>query len=506
MSQTLIYAHNISLWQGAMQPIPARQETVTTTVIEKADWVIAWNEAAGRHFYRRNIDIVFVDDTITFVGRNYPGAADRVIDGKDRLVLPGLIDIHSHPEHEPLYRGVREEHGVRNMHMTGLYERSQAFSAPDDEARAASAEFAYCERMRKRVPSLVDISPAWDGWIELFAKSGMRGFVAPGFASARWRLDNDFELKFAWDEARGRAGLATALDVIERAARHPSGRLSGVVSPMQIENCTAELLRDSRDAALERGIPFTVHVAQSVLEVQEMVRRHGKTPVQWAHEIGILGSDTILGHALFLDTHSWIRWWTKTDLALIADHGCSVAHCPTPVARYGQVMENSGDYLRAGVNMGLGTDTTPHNLVEEMRKAAVLARIAARDIATVTTSDVLHAATIVVARALMRAELGLFAPNGKADLVLVDLTVPQMRPVRDPLRSFVYHAADRAVRDVFVDGRQVVAEGKVVTLDQAAAGERLVQAQRRMLAAAPQRDYRGRTAAEIVPLSLPLAD
>jgi len=166
---------------------------------------------------------------------------------------------------------VREEHGVRNMHMTGLYERSQAFSAPDDEARAASAEFAYCELLLSGVTSLVDISPAWDGWIELFAGSGMRGFIAPGFASARWRLDNDFELKFAWDETRGRAGLATALEVIERAGRHPSGRLSGVVSPMQIENCTADLLRDSRDAARERAIPFTVHIAQSVLEVQEMI-------------------------------------------------------------------------------------------------------------------------------------------------------------------------------------------------------------------------------------------
>ena len=95
-------------------------------------------------------------------------------------------------------------------------------------------------------------------------------------------------------------------------------------------------------------------------------------------------------------------------------------------------MENFGAYIRAGVNMGLGTDTTPHNLVEEMRKAAVLARIAARDIATVTTSDVLHAATIGGARALMRDDLGRIALNGKADLVLVDLTVPQMRPVRDP--------------------------------------------------------------------------
>src|SRR5260370_31946553 len=145
----------------------------------------------------------FAEDGITFAGRNYAGPADRVSEGKNRLVLPGLIDIHSHPEHEPLYRGVREEHGVRNMHMTGLYERSQAFSVPDDEARAASAEFAYCELLLSGVTSLVDITPAWGGWVGLFAKSGMRGFLAPGYASARWYLENDFELKFACDEARG---------------------------------------------------------------------------------------------------------------------------------------------------------------------------------------------------------------------------------------------------------------------------------------------------------------
>ena len=479
---------------------------MNTTVIRNADWVVAWDAAAERHVYRRHIDVAFADDRIEFVGRNYAGPADRVIDGKDRLILPGLIDIHSHPEHEPLYRGVREEHGVRNMYMTGLFERSQAFSATDDEARAASAEFAYCELLLSGVTSLVDISPTWDGWIELFAKSGLRGFVAPGYASARWRLANDFELKFDWDEARGRDGFTAALRLIDSAAGHPSGRLSGVVSPMQIENCTAELLHDSFEAAQERHIPFTVHIAQSVLEVQEMIRRHGKTPVQWANEIGILGPGTILGHALFLDMHSWIRWWTKTDLALIAEHGCSVAHCPTPFARYGQVLENFGDYLRAGVNMGLGTDTTPHNLVEEMRKAAILARIAARDITAVSASDLLHAATIGGARALMRDDLGRIAPGGKADLVLVDLTVPQMRPPRDPLRSFIYHAADRAVYDVFVDGRQVVAAHQVLTLDQDGAANRLAEAQHRMLDAASRRDYLGRNSDQISPLSLPVLD
>ena len=421
-------------------------------------------------------------------------------------MLPGLINIHSHPEHEPLYRGVREEHGLRNMHMTGLYERSQAFSAPDDEARASSAEFAYCELLLSGVTSLVDISPAWDGWIDLFAKSGMRGFLAPGYASARWFLENDLGPSYDWNEPRGRAGFTRALTVIDAALAHPSGRLSGVVSPMQIDTCTEELLRASRDAARDRGLPFTTHCSQSVSEVREMIRRHGMTPIQWVDRLGLLGPGTILGHALYLDTHSWVRWHTRDDLRLLGDSGVAVAHCPTPFARYGHVMEHFGAYLEAGVVMGIGTDCSPHNLVEEMRKAAVLARIAARDIHAVDVADFLHAATVGGATALLRDDIGRLAPGKKADLVLVDLACPQMQPARDPLRGFVYHAADRAVRDVFVDGVQVVANRRVLSLDQADAAIRLTAAQERMEAAAPQHDYRRRKAEEITPLSLPVAD
>jgi cytosine/adenosine deaminase-related metal-dependent hydrolase len=154
--------------------------------------------------------------------------------------------------------------------------------------------------------------------------------------------------------------------------------------------------------------------------------------------------------------------------------------------------------------MGMGTDTTPHNMLEEMRKASSLARIAARDIHSVGLADFLHAATLGGAHALLRDDLGRLAPGKKADLVLVDLTQPDMMPARDPLRSLVFHAADRAVRDVYIDGRRVVAEGKVLTLDQAGAAARLTEGQARMMAGVPQRDYRGRSADEITPLSLPL--
>jgi 5-methylthioadenosine/S-adenosylhomocysteine deaminase len=479
---------------------------MSTTVIKNAAWVIAWHEASARHVYRRGVDVAFVDDRISFIGRGFAEPADVTIDGRERLVMPGLIDIHSHPHHEPLYRGIREEHGLRGMHMTGLYERSQALQAPDVDARAASAEFAYCELLLSGVTSLVDISAPWDGWVDLFARSGMRGFLAPGYASARWYLEDDHELHYDWDEARGRAGFDAALRTIDRAEAHPCGRLSGVVSPMQIDTCEADLLRDSRDVAKERGIPFTLHVSQSVTEVREMIRRHGKTPVQWAQALGLLGRGTILGHALFLDTHSWVRWHTKSDLKLLGDSGTAVAHCPTPFARYGHIMEDFGEYLRAGVTMGIGTDCSPHNLIEEMRKATVLAHIASRDVASVSCADLFHAATAGGAKALMRDDIGRLAPGKKADIVLVDLACPQMQPDRDPLKSLIYHAADRAVRDVFVDGRQVVAEGRVVTLDQSAAGGKLRAAQERMEAQAPSRDYLRRNAAEITPLSLPVAD
>ena len=269
---------------------------------------------------------------------------------------------------------------------------------------------------------------------------------------------------------------------------------------MQIDTCTADLLRASRAAAQERKLPFTVHIAQGVSEVMEMIRRHGKTPIQWAAEVDLLGPSTILGHAIFLDSHSWVRWWTKSDLKLIADNGCTVAHCPTPFVRYGQILENFGDYLRAGVNMGIGTDTTPHNMLEEMRKAAILARVAARDINTVTTADMLHAATVGGANAVMRQDLGRLAPGMKADIVLVDLECSDMIPARDPLRSLV-SSCGRTGR---AGGLRRWPPGRCRLQGPNArsgrSGGRLAEAQARMLAAVRQRDYKGRSADDIVPL------
>ena len=196
---------------------------MTTTLIKNADWIIGWDAAGNRQAYLRNADLAFTGDSIVHVGPDFAGPPTLSSMARASCVMPGLVDIHSHPGHEPAYRGIREEHGVANMYMSGLYERSQAFDTSDPELQQACLEIALCELLKSGVTSLCDISGIYAGWIDVFAKSGMRGFLAPGFASARWKLENDHRLGFDWDEKRGKDGLQRAL-ALHRRACQPSVR------------------------------------------------------------------------------------------------------------------------------------------------------------------------------------------------------------------------------------------------------------------------------------------
>ena len=117
---------------------------------------------------------------------------------------------------------------------------------------------------------------------------------------------------------------------------------------------------------------------------------------------------------------------------------------------------------RAACTVGLGTDCAPHNLIEEMRLAIVAGRFMREDIASLDTGGAFEAATIGGAKALGRDDIGMLAPGMAADIVLVDLAHPLMQPARDPLRSFVFHAADRAVRTVLVNGEVMLCGGTPV--------------------------------------------
>jgi cytosine/adenosine deaminase-related metal-dependent hydrolase len=309
---------------------------------------------------------------------------------------------------------------------------------------------------------------------------------------------------YEWDEAAGRAGMEGALNLIERAQQDPSGRLGGMLLPSQIDTCTEELLREASAEARQRGLQIQIHASQSVVEFNEITRRHGLTPIQWLDSLGFLGENTTIAHGIFLDHHSWVRWPTRKDLDLLADSGTSVAHCPNVFVRRGILLEHLGAYLDRGINVGIGTDTFPHNMLDEMRWAGVLGHVAAQDVDAVKTGDVFHSATIGGANIVGRDDIGRLAVGAKADLVLADTSHPYMMPSREPLRNLIYSAQDRAVRDVFVDGRQAVADGKVLTMDHADAAGRLDEAQRRTELEAPKLDWAKRPRDEIAPPSLPI--
>ena len=169
---------------------------------------------------------------------------------------------------EASYRGIREEHGLPEMYMSGLFERAQAYW-PDDEGKLACGEAAYCELLLSGVTTLADLSRVMPGWVELAAKSGLRMVLAPGFASARWVVRRSHLLEYEWNEDAGRRGMDDALKLVDSLATHPSGRLSGMISPAQIDTCTEDLLRDrpgQRTCTDDQHVLLQVRVACEAFE------------------------------------------------------------------------------------------------------------------------------------------------------------------------------------------------------------------------------------------------
>lgn len=476
-----------------------------TTVIRNADWIVAWDGDSGSHVYLRDGDVAFAGDRLVHVGGRFEGEADREIDGRGRLVSPGLVNIHSHPSSEPMNKGMLDELGSRRLYMSSLYEFMPLFR-PDADGVADCVRVGLSEVLLSGVTTLVDLTVPFEGWVDLLAESGLRAVAAPMYRSARWYTKNGHVVEYEWDEAAGRAAMDAALKIVDEAEKHPSGRLSGMVAPAQIDTCSPELIRDSFAAARERGMKLQIHAAQSVVEFHEITRRHGLTPIEWLDDLGVLEPGAIIGHGIFLNDHPSACWPISRDFDLLRDSGAGVAHCPTIFQRRGITMRTVGRYIRNGIPIGIGTDTYPHNMLEELRHALINSRVMTGNVYDIRTADIFTAATVGGAEILGRSDIGRLTPGAKADLFLADLRHPAMRPLRDPIQSLVYVAAERAVRDVFVDGRQVVADGAVAAFDLEAALDGLEAAQRRAEEAFVTLDFAGRRHDEAVPYVYPLGD
>jgi cytosine/adenosine deaminase-related metal-dependent hydrolase len=452
----------------------------------------------------RDADVAFSKAGILYVGPAYDGHADQEIAGASIMVMPGFVNIHCHSGDEPIAKGLFEDVGTAALWGNALYEYSALIDA-DDDAKAACQTVMLGDLMRSGVTTHLDIASPHSRWLSLAAESGLRAYLAPGFREAQWRMAGSHRLDFKWNSAQGRERYAEALAFLDQARAHPSGRIDGVIAPSQIETCSEDLIQDAVAEARNRGMRITIHAAQTMAEHEELLRRTGETAPAMLERLGVLGPDLILGHCIFLDHHSWTRQRSRDDLARLARSGTSVAHCPVTFARSGMTLESLGAYLRAGVNVGIGTDSYPFNMLEEMREALICSRVAGRSVFDLDTGGLFSAATTGGARALGRSDIGRLAPGAKADLSLVDLSHPAMQPVHDPLRNLIHCAAERAIRDVYVDGRAVVTDRRVVNLDYNGAVRELQDAQRRASRRAERDDPQGRSLSALAPYSLPLA-
>ena len=386
-------------------------------------------------------------------GRAMPDRPTRTIDGKGFMAIPGFVNVHSHPFSEPANKGLTEEYGSDKLGQSSLYEYLHGVRPQSRGRRARRRKVALSELLKSGVTTITDLSMARDGWVDDLAKTGIRAVRLPDDAPGRLVHQERPHGRLCLGREGRREGLR-GVDEDHRRGAEASQRphLGGMVGPAQIDTCREGFFKEALQEAKKRGLPMQTHACQAVVEFHEMVRRHGKTPIEWLDSIGVLGPDLVIGHGIFLNDHPQIHYPHGNDFELLRDSGAAVAHCPTVFARRGMVMNSIGRYMNAGITVGIGTDTFPHNMLDEIRLVCYLARVFTMNYKMGTTRHAFEAATIGGAKILRRPDLGRLAPGAKADFSLVDMSHPYMQPSHEPVRSLIYSASDRAIRHVYVDG------------------------------------------------------
>lgn len=466
-----------------------------------AGHIIATQDGLHRHL--RNGTVVYEGDSIVHVGPSFAGDADQTLDLPHGVVTPGFINTHSHLAGSPLDKSFIEDVGPRQFYGSGLFEYLPVRNgAQDAEADIACLAFSMAELIRTGATTVMEIGRRGPEAVAEANKVGMRLYMGVGYRSGKWLTRDGKRAVWEWDEPAGEAGMKHAIDFIEQYDGQSNGRIKGFLSPMQIDTCTEELLRKSKEAAASLGVPLALHAAQSVTEFNEMAARHGRSPIEWLEDIGFLGPEVILGHAIILAGGSWANY-AGDDIAVLARSGANVSHCVWVFARRGIAMESFARYTAAGVNMTIGTDTAPQAMLESLRWAAVVSKIMDRQTGVATAADVFNAATINGAKALGRDDLGKIEVGAKADLLIWDGDTIFMSPLRDPIKNIVYSAQAEDLNTTIIDGEIRMKDREVLGVDTRKLALDLQAAGERMWPAMQQHDWNNRDVDQLSPMSFP---
>jgi 5-methylthioadenosine/S-adenosylhomocysteine deaminase len=364
----------------------------------------------------------------------YPDALRT--DLPDHLLIPGLVNLHSHAA-MALLRGVADDLPLERW----LHERIWPI-----EAKLVSDDFVYdgsvlaCHEMvRGGITTFNDMYFFPEATARAALDVGMRasvGIILFDFPSAYGTGPADYL----------RQGL-----VLRDAMRHEP-TIAFTLAPHAPYTVSDDGFREIAKLAAELQLPVHTHVHETAGEVAESVARHGLRPLQRLAELGLLGPELIAVHAVHVD---------ESDLQLLAASGASVAHCPHSNLKLGGGIAPTARMRALGIDVGIGTDGSASNnrldLLSEARTAALLAKGTTGDAAAWNAHETLRAATLAGARALgLSDRIGSISPGKLADLVAVDVSDVDLAPIEDPVSQLFHGAGREQVSHVWIAGRLVV--------------------------------------------------
>ncbi len=297
---------------------------------------------------------------------------------------------------------------------------------------------------------------------------GLRCYLGPCVMSGLTYQTADGSLARYFDSARATEGLADARQFIGDFDRAHGGLVRAALLPDRIETCTPDLFDGLAAIQHETGVPLRIHCCQSVYEVETVLELHGTTSLGYLERHGLLSDKALLPHGIYMSGHPQVSRSGDEDIQRLTASGATVVHCPVVFARDGEALNSFARYRSLGINLSLGTDTHPPDLIDNMRQGLNIGRIVDGRRDAASAADFYNAATLGGARALGRDDLGRLAPGAQADITVFDLSGFHLGPIVDPIKTMLLAGSGRDFVASFIAGRQVMAEGAVVGTDEAA--------------------------------------
>jgi 5-methylthioadenosine/S-adenosylhomocysteine deaminase len=388
----------------------------------------------------------------SLTGRDYKGA--EVIEARGRVLLPGFVQTHIHLC-QTLFRGAADDLSLIDWLTKRIWPMEAAHTA---ESIYASARLGIAELIRGGTTCALTMETVHhtEAVFAAVEESGFRATVG------KCMMDKGDDVPATLRE-QTKASIAESLALLERWHGRADGRIRYCFAPRFAVSCTRELLESVAQLSRERGVMIHTHASESKDEIEMVERETGRRNIEYLQECGLAAPHVVLAHCVHLN---------EGEMEVLSRTGTHVSHCPSSNLKLGSGFAPIVEMLARGISVSLGADGAPCNnrldMFTEMRTAALIQK-ALHGAETLAALTMLRMATIDGARALgLDKEIGSIEVGKRADLTLLNLEALHTTPHPDPISTIAYAAEATDVETVIIDGKVVMRECELTTLDQQA--------------------------------------